>query len=206
MIRVMWSRRDSDARKSGIANLFVKNLSVSIDNAKLHEMFFKYENILSCKVAMTEEGKSKGYGFVQYETEESATAATNSVNGSTAEGKQIYVGPFVKKRSKVLYVGRAQKKAEREKILHDQFERRKELQKIKGSNVYVKNIDDSVNDDELSSIFSKCGTITSAMIMLDEKGITKGFGFVCFTIIETSYQVVNDLHGILLTPLLGLDL
>ncbi|KAI3883107.1 hypothetical protein MKX03_012507 [Papaver bracteatum] len=278
MIRVMWSRRDSDARKSGIANLFVKNLSVSIDNAKLHEMFSKYGNILSCKVAMTEEGKSKGYGFVQYETEESATEAINSVNGSTVEGKQIYVGPFVKKSerpsrnsdssftnlyvknldldvteelltekfskygkithlaimkdgnskskgfgfvnfdshdeakkameatngmqigSKVLYVGRAQKKAERAKILHDQFEerRKEQVQKFKGSNVYVKNIDESVNDEELRSIFSKCGTITSAKIMLDEKGIRKGFGFVCFTTIEAAYQAVNGLHGYML--------
>jgi len=35
-------------------------------------MFKKFGNILSSKVVMSEDGNSKGYGFVQFETEESA--------------------------------------------------------------------------------------------------------------------------------------
>lgn len=54
-------------------------------------MFMKFGNILSCKVAMFEDGKSKGYGFVQFETEESAIAAIDKLNGSTIGDKQLYV-------------------------------------------------------------------------------------------------------------------
>lgn len=54
-------------------------------------MFRKFGNILSCKVAMFEDGKSKGYGFVQFETEESAIAAIDKLNGSTIGDKQLYV-------------------------------------------------------------------------------------------------------------------
>ncbi|MCI32326.1 polyadenylate-binding protein 7-like, partial [Trifolium medium] len=74
-IRVMWSRRDPDARKSSIGNVFVKNLAESINNSGLEDMFKKFGNILSSKVVMSEDGKSKGYGFVQFETEESANTA-----------------------------------------------------------------------------------------------------------------------------------
>ncbi|GKF63162.1 polyadenylate-binding protein 7-like protein, partial [Tanacetum coccineum] len=40
-----------------------------------------------------------------------------------------------------------------------------------GSNVYVKNIDDDVTENELQECFSQCGTITSAKLMINEKGI-----------------------------------
>ncbi|XP_059646780.1 polyadenylate-binding protein 7-like [Cornus florida] len=275
VIRVTWSHRDPDSRKSGIGNVFVKNISESIDNGKLQEMFQKYGNILSCKIVMSEDGKSKGYGFVQFESEESATDAIEKLNGSTAEGKQMYVGKFVKKNdrvlpspdakftnlymknldpdvseellrgkfsefgkvlslivskdengaskgfgfvnfdspddarrameamnesqlgSKVLYVARAQKKAEREQILRHQFEekRKEQILKYQGSNIYVKNIDDAVTDDELREHFSQCGTITSAKLMLDDKGVSKGFGFVCFSTPEEANEAVNTFHG-----------
>ncbi|KHN18709.1 Putative polyadenylate-binding protein, partial [Glycine soja] len=274
-MRVMWSRRDPDARKNAIGNLFVKNLPESIDNAGLQDMFKKYGNILSSKVVMSEDGKSKGYGFVQFESEESSNVAIEKLNGSTVGDKQLYVGKFVKKSdrilpgpdarytnlymknldldvseatlqekfssfgkivslviakdnigmskgfgfvnydnpddakkameamngsklgSKILYVARAQKKAEREQILHHQFEekRKEQILKYKGSNIYVKNIDDHVSDEELRDHFSACGIITSAKIMRDDKGISKGFGFVCFSTPEEANKAVNTFHG-----------
>lgn len=39
---------------------------------------------------MSDEGKSKGYGFIQFETEDSAKAAIEKLNGSILEGKQMY--------------------------------------------------------------------------------------------------------------------
>ncbi|CAK8568719.1 unnamed protein product [Lathyrus sativus] len=276
-IRVMWSRRDSDARKSSIGNVFVKNLAQSIDNSGLEDMFKKYGNILSSKVVMSEDGKSKGYGFVQFETEESANTAIEKMNGSTVHDKQIYVGKFIKKSdrvmsgpdarytnlymknldlditetllhekfssfgkiislavaknnngmskgfgfvnfdkpddakrameamnglqlgSKILYVSRAQKKAEREQILRQQFEekRKEQVLKYKGSNIYVKNINDTVSDEGLRDLFCACGTITSAKVMRDDKGISKGFGFVCFSTPEEANKAVNIFHGIM---------
>ncbi|KAL6145682.1 hypothetical protein ACLB2K_056367 [Fragaria x ananassa] len=278
VIRVMWSHRDPDARRSGIGNVFVKNLSDETDNVALQAMFRKFGNVLSCKVAMFEDGKSKGYGFVQFETEESAIAAIDKLNGSKVADKQLYVAKFVRKSdrvlpnpdvkytnlyvknldpdvreelleekfsefgkivrlaiardengnsrgfgfvnfetpddakraleslngtqlgSKVLYVARAQKKAEREQLLRRQFEekRKEQVLKFKGSNVYVKNIDDDVTEEELLDHFSQCGTITSAKIMKDEKGISKGFGFVCFSTPEEGNKAVITFHGYML--------
>lgn len=275
IIRVMWSHRDSEARKSGLGNLFVKNLSGSVDNVKLYEIFSKFGNILSCKVAITQDGKSKGYGFVQFDSAESSNAAIDSLNGTVFDDKPMYVGNFIKRSdrassgpdvrytnlymknldqsvteqllmekfsefgritnlvvskdekgdsrgfgfvnfeiaddakraaegmngiqlgSKVLYVARAQKKAEREQLLHRQFEerRREQIQKFKGSNVYVKNVDDAVDNDELRELFTQCGTITSVKLMNDEKGISRGFGFVCFSTPEEANKAVTTFHG-----------
>lgn len=57
-------------------------------------MFKKFGNILSCKVATFDDGKSKGYGFVQFESEESAIAAIEKLNGSTVGDKPLYVQFF----------------------------------------------------------------------------------------------------------------
>ncbi|KAF2556919.1 hypothetical protein F2Q68_00017585 [Brassica cretica] len=74
-MRIMWSQKDvAYRRRSGLGNLFVKNLDSSITSSCLERMFRPFGVILSCKVA-EENGQSKGFGFVQFATEQSAVAA-----------------------------------------------------------------------------------------------------------------------------------
>lgn len=67
---------------------------------------------------------------------------------------------------KPLYCGRAQKKAERQAELKEKFEKIKleRINRYQGVNLYVKNLDDGVDDDRLRKEFSQFGTITSAKV------------------------------------------
>jgi len=59
----------------------LQSLNPTIDNRSLHDTFSQYGRILSCKVATDANGASRGYGFIHYESEESAKKAIDEVGG-----------------------------------------------------------------------------------------------------------------------------
>ena len=107
--------------------------------------------------------------------------------------------------SKKLFVGKALKKAERQELLkHEKEVVNCNIGKQNASNLYVKNLDASVDDNILQEYFSSCGQITSAKVMRHDSGISKGFGFVCFSTSEEAKKALAILNGksSLLFPLL----
>ncbi|TVU08003.1 hypothetical protein EJB05_41385 [Eragrostis curvula] len=166
-IRIMFSNRDPSMRKSGRANVFVKNLEPNIDSKSLHEMFSPFGTILSCKVVTDSFGQSKGYGFVQFEVEESAQDAINGLNGMLANGSKIFVGLF----------------------------KRRSDREVKFTNVYIKNLPPEFSDDDLRQQFAPFGEITSAAVMRDAEGASRGFGFVNFEKPESAAEAVQKLNG-----------
>ncbi|KAL1212207.1 Polyadenylate-binding protein 4 [Cardamine amara subsp. amara] len=172
MIRITYSSRDSSARRSGIGNLFIKNLDKSVDNKTLHEAFSVCGTIVSCKVATDHMGQSKGYGFVQFDTEDSAKVAIEKMNGKVLNDKQIFVGPFLRKE-----------------------ERESAADKMKFTNVYVKNLSETTSDDELKTTFGQYGNISSAVVMRDGDGNSRCFGFVNFENPEDAARAVDALNG-----------
>jgi len=274
--RIMWSQRDPSVRKSGKGNIFIKNLDKTIDIKSLFLTFQQFGNITSCKIELDHQNQSKGYGYIQFQTQEAADNAVERVNGKLIAGKKVYVGPFIPRKERIqmnsqkaftnvfvknlpedvdeeklktmfasfgniqsavimreddgkkskcfgfvnfsspeeaqeavngmndkefdgktLYVGRAQKKAERETELRSKFEQMKldHLSKYQGVNLYIKNLDDDIDDDKLRSIFSPFGSIGSAQVMRDGKKNSKGFGFVCFTSPEEATKAVTEMNG-----------
>ncbi|ESQ51001.1 hypothetical protein EUTSA_v10022589mg [Eutrema salsugineum] len=274
-VRVMYSHRDPSVRRSGAGNIFIKNLDKAIDHKALHDTFSAFGNIISCKVAVDSSGQSKGYGFVQYETDESAQKAMAQLNGMLLNDKQVYVGPFLRRQErdstaniakftnvyvknlaetttddelkntfgefgkitsavvmkdgdgkskgfgfvnfdnaddaakavealngktfddKEWYVGRAQKKSEREMELKVRYEQslKEAADKFQSSNLYVKNLDDSVSDEKLKELFAPYGTVTSCKVMRDPNGISRGSGFVAFSTPEEATKAMSEMSG-----------
>ncbi|KAI3892445.1 hypothetical protein MKX03_012663, partial [Papaver bracteatum] len=172
-IRIMYSHRDPSIRKSGQANIFIKNLDSSIDNKALFETFASFGTVLSCKVATDNHtGHSKGYGFVQFERDESAQDAINSLNGMLLNDKQVYVGLFVRRQERDLANGSP-----------------------KFTNVYVKNLSESTTDDDLRKVFGTYAQVTSEVIMRDASGNSRGFGFVNFQNPDDAAASFQKLNG-----------
>lgn len=173
--RIMWSQRDPALRKTGQGNIFIKNLDELIDNKALHDTFAAFGNVLSCKVACDEQGRSKGYGFVHYETAEAAERAIEAVNGMLLNDKKVYVGHHISRK-----------------------ERQSKLDEMRSqfTNLYVKNVDPEISQEQFEGLFTPFGTITSAVIQVDEDGKSKGFGFVNYENHEQAQKAVDSLHDI----------
>jgi len=171
--RIMWKHRDPSIRKTGLGNVFIKNLDKSLDNRHLNDTFSQFGNIVSCKVVTDETGASKGYGYVQYETKEEADTAIQSVNGMLICGKQVVVTEFVPKQ-------------EREKSTSSENT---------FTNVFVKNLEESIDDAKLKAMFGVYGAITSAVVMKDEVGKSRCFGFVNFEQHEQAAKACVELNG-----------
>ena len=169
----MWSQRDPALRKTGQGNIFIKNLDELIDNKALHDTFAAFGNVLSCKVATDEHDRSRGHGFVHYETAEAAENAIKAVNGMLLNDKKVYVGHHIPRK-----------------------ERQSKLDEMKSqfTNLYVKNLDPEMGQDEFERLFSQFGAVTSALIAVDEEGKSKGFGFVNYERHEEAQKAVDTLH------------
>jgi len=165
----MWSHRDPNLRKSGSGNVFVKNLDKNIDNKALYDTFSLFGNILSCKVSVDENGKSNGYGFVHYETNEQAKTAVERVNGMQIGEKTVFVGEFVNRQ-------------ERDKP-----------EVVNFTNLYVKNFPQEWDEVKVKEIFEKFGKITSLAVKLDKKG--RKFAFINMETPEEAGKAIDELHA-----------
>lgn len=72
--------------------LFVGSLSWGTDNDALQRYFEQVGPVTSARVIMDRDtGRSKGFGFVEMNTEEDAQTAINRLHGSTLDGRRIVV-------------------------------------------------------------------------------------------------------------------
>jgi RNA recognition motif-containing protein len=72
--------------------LYVGNLPWSTNSASLESMFAQHGAVRSAEVISDREtGRSRGFGFVEMETEEGSQAAIQALNGAEMEGRALTV-------------------------------------------------------------------------------------------------------------------
>ena len=149
-------------------NLLVKNLSPQVSAHLLWNTFIKFGDVRSSKLMIDIMGESKGFGFISYYRWEDAMKAKEQLNDKDLLGKNLKINFLEKGRRHV----------------------------VKKNNIYVKEIPKkNFTEKELIELFSKFGKINSAVILKDEKGESKGFGFVCFEKPEDAEKAKNEMNG-----------
>jgi len=72
--------------------LYVGGLPYSVDDESLGGMFTSFGTVISANVIIDRaSGRSKGFGFVEMESDSAANEAIQSLNGSKLEGRSITV-------------------------------------------------------------------------------------------------------------------
>lgn len=158
-------------------NLYLKNFGRDFTDDELRSIFSPFGEIKSACIMKDENGRSKGFGFVCFESPESAETALAKMCGCLLPSGHR------------LYVNWAQKKDERIEFLWKQ--------RIAPNTtlLYVKNFAASVVEADLQAIFEKHGCIDSVKIVKDQNGKSRGFGYVRFLRPEDAQNALKLVNG-----------
>jgi len=181
------ARKDRIDAGSGAryTNVFIKNLAPEVGKTELENMFKEFGVIKSAVVMSDTDGNSRCFGFVCFDTPEQAVKAVEVMNGTESGDRK-------------LYVGRAEKRVERQARLRAKYEQMKleRASKYQGVNLFVKNLDDQVTDELLRQAFEPFGTINSVHVMRDKStSVSRGFGFVCFATPEEATKAMTEMNS-----------
>ncbi|MET0462490.1 MAG: RNA-binding protein [Chitinophagaceae bacterium] len=73
-------------------NMYVSNLGYHVTGDDLKALFEQFGAVSSAKIVTDREtGRSRGFGFVEMDSEEESKAAMDKLNGKDLEGRSISV-------------------------------------------------------------------------------------------------------------------
>jgi RNA recognition motif-containing protein len=134
--------------------LIISNLADNTFENDLYKFFQSSgHNIIKCKVMIDfQTSKPKGFGYLNFRSEEEAVNCLNAMNNSVISGKTIQLS---RKRDK-----------------DTEFERE--------ANLLVKNLPENLTSNELNELFAKHGHVLSCKIEIGPDNKSRMFGYVQF--------------------------
>lgn len=175
-----WGPR-SQPKAPAPAEVFVGNLSFQAGEDDLRTLFSSCGNIIRVKILTGPDGRSKGVGFVGFDTEAGMESALR-LDGSEYMGR-------------TLKVSRSGDKAKRE--VGDRP--RPAAAKSDSAVAFVGNVSYQCTEDDLTELFQSCGEIRSVRMARDPDGRPKGFAHIEFADAGSVEQAIRlsgtDLKG-----------
>ncbi|NXR55902.1 NUCL protein, partial [Hippolais icterina] len=151
-------KSQQEHQKGESKTLIVNNLSYAATEETLQEVFKKAASI---KVPQNNQGRPKGYAFVDFATAEDAREALNSCNNTEIEGRTIrleFSSPWQKGNANARGFSQQSK------------------------TLFVRGLSEDTTEETLRESFE--GSISARIVTDRDTGSSKGFGFVDFSSAE----------------------
>ena len=158
--------------EEGCKEIFVKNLPYTAHDDGMYEHFGKFGTVVNVKICKDREtGKSRGFGFVEFELRSSAKKAISELGEIDGRG---YLAAFSDNKDS-LNGQRGPGGPQGGQGGERSFTPRGDVH-----TVFVGNLKFRIREDSIRSFFSGCGNIVSVRVAKDMEGKEKGFGHVDF--------------------------
>jgi polyadenylate-binding protein len=155
-----------------MASMYVGDLHTDLTEAMLFEKFSTAGPVLSIRVyrdMITR--RSLDYAYVDFQQLADAERALDTINFDMLKGRPI----------RIMW-----------------FQRDPSLRQSGVGNVFIKNLDKSIDNKAMYDTFSAFGNILSCKVATDEVGNSKGYGFVHFETEAAASKSIDKANGMLL--------
>lgn len=174
-------------------SLYVGELDPTVTEAMLFEIFNMIGPVASirvCRDAITR--RSLGYAYVNFHS-----SSDGKVESKRRGHERSELTPLLYTAERALEtLNYSLIKGRPCRIMWSQ--RDPSLRKAGSGNIFIKNLDPSIDNKALHDTFSAFGKILSCKIALDEAGQSKGYGFVHFETEEAAQKAIDNVNGMLL--------
>lgn len=196
---------------------FVSNLAWKTSWQDLKDKFRECGNVVYANVHQAEDGRSKGWGIVEYETPEEAVRAVESLNGTDLGGRAILVREDREDKDVKNYnrengieetVRPPRERAPRKERLpreeggaprqrapqrRERAPRAEPEGESSGLQIVVQGLPWAFTDEELSSMFADY-TPATAQIVMGRDSRSRGYGTVRFETPEAAQAAIAAFH------------
>ncbi|CAL8073284.1 unnamed protein product [Calicophoron daubneyi] len=151
-------------------NLIVNYLPQNMSQEEIRNLFATIGEVDSCKLIRDKNtSQNLGYGFVNYIHSKDAEKAIALLNGLQLQNKTIKVSLA-----------------------------RPSSESIKGANLYISGLPNSMSQQQLEELFNPCGRIITSRILYDNNtGLSRGVGFIRFDQRSEAELAIKKLNGVI---------
>ncbi|RDW84408.1 hypothetical protein BP6252_01998 [Coleophoma cylindrospora] len=152
-------------------SIYIGNLLFDVTDADLSREFQKFGEIKKAAVATDARGLSKGFGYVDFETQEQAAAAIEAMDETVFEGRRIMVN----------YVARSA---------------RPSTQNPPSKTLFIGNLAFEMSDADLNKLFRDIRNVIDVRVAIDRRtGQPRGFAHADFVDVESAVKGLEQLQG-----------
>lgn len=167
--------------------LNVKNLSADTTTEELKKCFEPFGTVVAAEVKFKDDGKSRGFGFVVFSSEDDSKKATAELHDREVAGKKLIVGP-AERREDDGKKGKGDGKGSHSRSPSGPFGGGG------GFRLNVKNMAWDITAEKLRELFAPFGEVSDAQVKLKESGKSRGFGFVVLPTEEAAKKAIAEMH------------
>lgn len=159
---------DHNIDDASSTNLIINYLPQTLTDEEFRSLFLSVGPVKNSKIVRDQvSGYSYGYGFIDYQLASDAQRAIDTLNGLQIQNKRIKVA-FARMGG----------------------------DKIKGANLYVRNLPKHWKEGELNKLFEPFGKIIQSRVLVElSSGVSKGVGFVLYDTRDEAENAIKCLSG-----------
>lgn len=178
-------QKKAKTEDEGIKNLFVGNLSWNVDEDWLAREFEGFGEIVGCRIISDRDTqRSKGFGYVEFASAESAAKAKAEMHGKDVDNRALNVD---------FSTPRANNPKEKS---NDRAARFGDKPSTPSNTLFIGNLSFDSTNDSIHEAFSAFGEISRVSLPTDrDTGNPKGFGYVDFNTVEEAKAALESMSG-----------